>query len=213
MIFLCCSDIIETVILEMILRVDLQVHSFLLKWVRNRTGTGKRRKEVVDLTKREEYEAKAEKMLTPLMEENHFELVDVEYVKEAGTWYLRAYVDKEGGITINDCEMINRAWSDMMDKEDFIPEAYVLEVSSPGLGRQLKKEKDFSRSLGQSVDVKFYQGRKLPLGKNKKEVSVKELTGILKAYTQDTITLETEFDPDYIIPRSEISTVKLTIDF
>ena len=165
------------------------------------------------LTKREEYEARAEKMLEPLMEENHFELVDVEYVKEAGQWYLRAYVDKEGGITIDDCELVNRAWSDMMDQDDFIPEAYVLEVSSPGLGRQLKKEKDFKRSIGEDVDVKFYQGRKLPLGKNGKEVSVKELTGTLLAYSEDTITLETDFSPEYEIPRKEISTVKLTIDF
>lgn len=165
------------------------------------------------MTKREEYEARAEKMLEPLMEENHFELVDVEYVKEAGQWYLRAYVDKEGGITIDDCELVNRAWSDMMDQDDFIPEAYVLEVSSPGLGRQLKKEKDFKRSIGEDVDVKFYQGRKLPLGKNGKEVSVKELTGTLLAYSEDTITLETDFSPEYEIPRKEISTVKLTIDF
>ena len=165
------------------------------------------------MTKREEYETRAEKMLEPLMEENHFELVDVEYVKEAGQWYLRAYVDKEGGITIDDCELVNRAWSDMMDQEDFIPEAYVLEVSSPGLGRQLKKEKDFKRSIGEDVDVKFYQGKKLPIGKNGKDISVKELTGTLIAYTADTITLETDFAPEYVIPRKEISTVKLTIDF
>ncbi|MBO5484498.1 MAG: ribosome maturation factor RimP [Lachnospiraceae bacterium] len=165
------------------------------------------------MTKREEYEARAEKMLEPLMEENNFELVDVEYVKEAGQWYLRAYVDKEGGITINDCELVNRAWSDMMDQDDFISDAYVLEVSSPGLGRQLKKEKDFKRSIGEDVDVKFYQGRKLPIGKNGKEVSVKELTGTLLAYTADTITLETDFSPEYEILRKEISTVKLSIDF
>lgn len=165
------------------------------------------------MTKREEYEARAEKMLEPLMEENNFELVDVEYVKEAGQWYLRAYVDKEGGITLNDCELVNRAWSDMMDQDDFIEEAYILEVSSPGLGRQLKKEKDFKRSIGESVDVKFYQGRKLPVGKNGKEVSVKELTGILTGYAEDTITLETDFSSEYEILRKEISTVKLTIDF
>ena len=147
------------------------------------------------------------------MEENNFELVDVEYVKEAGNWYLRAYVDKEGGITLDDCELVNRTWSDRMDEEDFIPEAYILEVSSPGLGRQLKKEKDFKRSIGEDVDVKFYQGRKLPIGKNGKEVSVKELTGTLTAFTKDTITLETDFDKEYVIPRSDISTVKLTIDF
>ena len=145
------------------------------------------------LTKREEYEARAEKMLEPLMEENGFELVDVEYVKEAGQWYLRAYVDKEGGITLDDCELVNRAWSDMMDKDDFISEAYVLEVSSPGLGRQLKKDKDFKRSIGEEVDVHFYQGRKLPVGRNGKEVSVKELTGVLLAYTPDTITIKNKF--------------------
>lgn len=165
------------------------------------------------LTKREEYEAKAEEMLLPLMEEHSFELVDVEYVKEAGNWYLRAYVDKEGGITLDDCELVNRAWSDMMDENDFIEDAYILEVSSPGLGRQLKKEKDFKRSIGESVDVHFYQGHKIPSGKKGKEVSVKDVTGILTAYTPDTITIETDFDPAYEINRKEISTVKLTIDF
>ena len=168
------------------------------------------RKEVMHLSKREEYEARAEKLLEPIMEKNHFELVDVEYVKEAGNWYLRAYVDKEGGITLDDCELVNRAWSDLMDENDFIPEAYILEVSSPGLGRQLKKEKDFKRSIGQDVDVKFYQSRKIPAGRNGKEVSVKEITGTLKAYTKEKITLETE---EYEIACSDISTVKLTIDF
>ena len=95
------------------------------------------------MTKREEYEKRTEELLAPIMEEYNFELVDVEYVKEAGNWYLRAYVDKEGGITRDDCELVNRAWSDIMDAEDFIPDAYILEVSSPGLGRQLKKDKDF----------------------------------------------------------------------
>ena len=171
------------------------------------------RKEVMHLSKREEYEARAEKLLEPIMEENHFELVDVEYVKEAGNWYLRAYVDKEGGITLDDCELVNRAWSDLMDENDFIPEAYILEVSSPGLGRQLKKEKDFKRSIGQDVDVKFYQSRKIPAGSYGKEVSVKEMTGTLQAYTKEKITLETDFAKEYETACSDISTVKLTIDF
>ena len=77
------------------------------------------------MTKREEYEKRTEELLAPIMEENNFELVDVEYVKEAGNWYLRAYVDKEGGITLDDCELVNRAWSDIMDAEDFIvPERF-----------------------------------------------------------------------------------------
>ncbi len=155
------------------------------------------------MAKHEEYEKRTEELLKPLMEENKFELVDVEYVREAGNWYLRAYIDKLGGITLDDCEMVNRTLSDIMDKEDFIPDSYILEVSSPGLGRQLKKEKDFRRSIGKDVDVKFYKARKMPSGKQ-----VKELTGMLKAFTDDTITID-----DYEIPRAEISTVRLAIDF
>lgn len=165
------------------------------------------------MTKREEYETRTEKLLEPIMEENNFELVDVEYVKEAGNWYLRAYIDKEGGITINDCELVNRTLSDIMDKEDFIPDTYILEVSSPGLGRKLKKDKDFRRSIGNDVDIKFFKARKLPAGRNGKEVHVKELTGTLKSFTKDTITIETEFIENYEIPRAEISTVRLAIDF
>lgn len=91
------------------------------------------------MAKREEYEAKTESFLLPLMEENNFELVDVEYVKEAGNWYLRAYIDKEGGITVDDCETISRRLGDWLDEKDFIADSYILEVSSPGLGRPLKK--------------------------------------------------------------------------
>ncbi len=97
------------------------------------------------MSRKEQYEARTEEYLLPLMKEHKFELVDVEYVKEAGTWYLRAYIDKEGGITVDDCEIINRKLSDWLDEEDFIEESYILEVSSPGLGRPLKKEKDFLR--------------------------------------------------------------------
>ena len=165
------------------------------------------------LTKREEYETRTEEILEPIMKENDFELVDVEYVKEAGNWYLRAYIDKEGGITLDDCELVNRAWSDIMDEQDFIPDAYILEVSSPGLGRQLKKDKDFKRSIDEEVDVKFYKAVKIPNPRNGKEMSVKQITGILKGFDEKTITLETDFSNEYIVNRKDISTVKLTIDF
>ena len=138
------------------------------------------------MTRREEYEAKAEQMLTPLMEEHGFELVDVEYVKEAGNWYLRAYVDKEGGITLDDCELVNRAWSDMMDADDFIEDAYILEVSSPGLGRQLKKEKDFKRSIGEDIDLHFYKGQKIPGGKSHCEGSDGNAFSVYDGYDNDT---------------------------
>ena len=106
------------------------------------------------MAKRETYEQKTEEILLPIVEKNGFELVDVEYVKEGGSWYLRAYIDKPGGINVDDCEIVSRELSDILDEKDFIDEAYILEVSSPGLGRPLKKEKDFKRSLGQEVEVR-----------------------------------------------------------
>ena len=130
------------------------------------------------MARRDEYESRVEKFLIPIMEENNFELVDVEYVKEAGTWYLRAYIDKEGGFTVDDCEMVSRRLSDWLDKEDFIDDSYILEVSSPGLGRPLKKEKDFKRSLGEAVDIKLYRAIERQ----------KDFSGILTAYDADTVT-------------------------
>ena len=83
--------------------------------------------------------------------------MDVEYVKEGGTWYLRAYIDKPGGITVDDCEAVSRRFSDILDEKDYIEDSYVFEVSSPGLGRPLKKEKDFKRSLGEEVEIRTYR--------------------------------------------------------
>lgn len=155
------------------------------------------------MTKREEYEARTEKFLLPLMEQYQFELVDVEYVKEAGSWYLRAYIDKEGGITVDDCEVISRILGDWLDKEDFIQESYILEVSSPGLGRPLRKDKDFQRSLGDEVEVKLYR----PLNKSK------DYSGILKAFDKDTVTIEMEDGQDLVLKRVEIALIRLALDF
>lgn len=159
---------------------------------------------------REEYEQRTEKLLEPMMEEHHFELVDVEYVKEAGTWYLRAYIDKEGGITIDDCELISRALSELLDKEDFIPDSYILEVSSPGLGRQLKKDKDFKRSIGEEVEVKLY--KPLQVEQNGKMIKQKEFCGILTAYTEETVTIE-EDEKEIVINRPDIAVIRLALDF
>ncbi len=109
------------------------------------------------MTKRETYEQKTEQLLLPIMEEHQFELVDVEFVKEAGNWFLRAYIDKPGGIGVDDCETVSRRLSDLLDEQDFIEESYILEVSSPGLGRPLKKDKDLERSIGESVDVRLFR--------------------------------------------------------
>ena len=155
------------------------------------------------MSRREEYEQKAEELITPIVEANGFELVDVEYVKEGGTWYLRAYIDKEGGITVDDCEVISRVLSDWLDKEDFIEDSYILEVSSPGLGRPLKKDKDFERSLGEQVEIRLYKAR------NKQ----KEFEGALKSYDKDTVTIETEDGNQETFERGDIALIRLALDF
>ena len=154
------------------------------------------------MSKREIYEAKTEALVLPLVEANHFELVDVEYVREAGTWYLRIYIDKEGGININDCELVSRAFSDILDKEDYIEDAYILEVSSPGLGRPLKKDKDFQRNLGEEVEVRTYK----PIEKQK------EFTGLLDAWDKETVTLQLENGEMFTIARADIALIRQALD-
>ncbi|MEG0805219.1 MAG: ribosome maturation factor RimP [Lachnospiraceae bacterium] len=154
------------------------------------------------MTKRESYEQRCEEMLLPLIEKNHFELVDVEYVKEGSNWYLRAYIDKEGGINVDDCELVSRAFSELLDENDFIEGTYILEVSSPGLGRPLKKEKDFIRSMGQEVEIRTYKAI------NKE----KEFYGILTKYDTDTVTIETD-NETLTFQRPEIALIRLAFDF
>ena len=126
-----------------------------------------------------------------------------EYVKEVGTWYLRVYIDKEGGITVDDCEIVNRYLSDKMDEKDFIDDSYILEGSSPGLGRPLKKEKDYARSIGKEVDIKTYKAID----------KCKEFTGILKAYDAETVTLADDEDNEFIFDRKNIALIRLAFDF
>lgn len=153
--------------------------------------------------KKEDYERRVEAYLLPLTEEHNFELVDVEYVKEAGNWYLRAYIDKEGSISVDDCEVISRKLGDWLDKEDFISESYILEVSSPGLGRPLKKEKDFIRSMGKDVEVKLYR----QMDKQK------EFTGVLRAYDDYTVTLSMEDGSELVFKKADIALIQLAFDF
>ena len=155
------------------------------------------------MSKRETYEQRTEELISPIIEQNQFELVDVEYVKEGGTWYLRAYIDKPGGITVDDCEVVSRALSDLLDKHDFIEDAYVLEVSSPGLGRPLKKEKDFARSIGEEVDVRTFRAIS----------HQKEFTGILRDYDKEKIVLEMEDQELLEIERADIALIRLSFDF
>ena len=154
------------------------------------------------MTRREEYESRTEAFLLPVLAEHNFELWDVEYVKEGSDWYLRAYIDKPEGVSIIDCENVSRAFSDKLDEEDFISDAYILEVSSPGLGRALKKDRHLEKSLGEEVEVRTYK----PIDKQK------EFTGILKSYDKDTITIQTE-EKDLVFAKSDIAIIRLTLDF
>lgn len=154
------------------------------------------------MARKEEYEQRTEALLLPVMEEHHFELVDVEFVKEAGTWYLRAYIDKTGGITIDDCELISRYLSDRLDEEDYIEESYILEVSSPGLGRPLKKEKDFVRSRGEPVEVRLFRALD----------GQKEFEGILEDWNRDTVTLKMENEATLVIERTNIALIRLALE-
>ena len=155
------------------------------------------------MSKKENYEARTEQLLEPIVSEHGFETVDVEYVKEGSNWYLRAYIDKPGGITIDDLEMVSRALSDKLDEEDFIADAYILEVSSPGLGRPLKKEKDFARSIGEEVEVHLYRAV------NRQ----KEFVGLLKAYDKEGFTIEKEDGEEITFNKAEVALVRLTFEF
>ena len=155
------------------------------------------------MSRREQYEQQTEELLEPIVTGHGFELVDVEYVKEAGTWYLRAYIDKPGGITVDDCEVVSRQFSDILDEKDYIEDAYIFEVSSPGLGRPLKKEKDFKRSMGEEVEIRTYRAIDRQ----------KEFTGILKAYDNDTVTIAYEDDTEQVCNKSDIALIRLALDF
>ncbi len=154
------------------------------------------------MSKRETYETKTENLLSPIASANNVEIYDIEYVKEGADWYLRAYIDKPEGVTINDCENVSRALSDALDQADFIEDAYILEVSSPGLGRTLKKDKHFEKSLGCKVELKTYK----PIEK------CKEFSGVLKGYDDKTITLETDSGVQ-VFEKTDVALIKLAFDF
>ena len=155
------------------------------------------------MSKRETYETRTEELITPILDRMNFELVDVEYVKEGGTWYLRAYIDKEGGITVNDCEAVAREMNEILDREDFVEDSYVFEVSSPGLGRPLKKEKDYIRSMGKEVEIRTYRAI------NRE----KEFYGIMSAYDENTVTIKTEDGTEMTFEKSDIALIRLAFDF
>ena len=155
------------------------------------------------MSKRETYEKKTEELITPLIDAEGFELVDVEYVKEGADLFLRVYIDKDCCITVNDCEKISRAFNEILDREDYIDDAYIFEVSSPGLLRPLKKDKDYQRNLGKLLEVKLFA----PLN------GVKEFEAELKSYDKESATLVMDDDTEVTVKRSEISLIRPAIEF
>ena len=152
--------------------------------------------------KKSEIEEYCTKLVTPIIEENSFELVDVEYVKEGADYYLRVYADKEGGINIDDCVLISRALEKKLDDEDKIESAYILEVSSPGLDREIIKDSDYERFKGRLVEVKTYEQIN----------GSKEHEGILKGKQDGVVTVETAAG-ELAIPADKISKINLAVIF
>lgn len=155
------------------------------------------------MSKKEMYEARTEELITPILERFNFELVDVEYVKEGSNWYLRCYIDKEGGITSNDCADVSREMNEILDREDYVEGSYIFEVSSPGLGRPLKKEKDYVRSMGKELEIRTYRAIERQ----------KEFYGILTAYDDNTVTIEQEDGNEITFEKADIALIRLAFDF
>ena len=142
-------------------------------------------------------ETEVEKIVEELLENTALELVAVDYVRERD-WYLRVFIDKEGGVDLDDCQELSRKLEEILDAKDLIKASYILEVSSPGLDRELKKPRDFQREMGKDIDVSLFapmDGKKV-------------VTGALNAYYGDTVQVG-----DMAIPMDRIAKVNLHIDF
>lgn len=159
------------------------------------------------MAKKVKYEETVEKMLEPIAADKGVRIYDVDYVKEGPDYFLRCYIDKDGGVTIEDCENVSRALSEVLDAEDPIPDAYILEVSSPGLGRALTKDRHFAASIGEEVEGNLF--------KPDEKTGEKSFLGILKDFDDTTVTILTgeENNEEQILVRKNIAKIRLTVDF
>ena len=139
---------------------------------------------------------KVEALAKPVVEEAGCELWDVEYVREAGSWYLRVFIDKEGGVSIEDCERISRKLDPILDENDPIPDSYVFEVGSAGAERELKRPSDFERYMGSEIEVKLYQPYQVK----------KSFVGSLDAYEDGNVTVSS-----VLLKKEQIAQVKLHV--
>ena len=138
----------------------------------------------------------------PLVKEQGCELWDVEYVREGGEWFLRLYIDKDGGVDIDDCEAVSRAVDPVLDEKDPIPESYRFEVCSAGLERVLKRPSDFERFLGEPVLVKLYRPKD----------GRKEFPGVLKGYKDGDVTISAG-GQEITFEKAEVALVRLRVEF
>ena len=153
------------------------------------------------MSRKETYENRTWDLLLPIAEKLGITPVDVEYLKEAGEYYLHVFIDKEGGVTIEDCETVTRELNLLLDREDYISEAYILEVSSPGLGRVIRRPRDFEYARGREVELHTYR----PVN------GKKDFTGILGEKEGKTVILETEEGP-LSFDQGDISVIRLTFE-
>lgn len=155
------------------------------------------------MSKKEDIEKRTWELLQPVLEKLDMRAVDAEYVKEAGEYYLRCYIDREGGVRIDDCEAVSRQLEVFLDEEDLIDDPYTLEVSSPGLGRILRRPHDFEFAEGREVELKTF----------KAVDGQKEWRGIMTEWDRDTVTIETSGDGgEKTFSRKELSQIRLAFD-
>jgi ribosome maturation factor RimP len=141
--------------------------------------------------------------LEPIVAEKNLELVDLEFVKEGANWYLRVYIDKEGGVDIEDCEGVSRALEAKLDDNDPIEQAYILEVSSPGIDRPLKKEADFEKYRGEMIDIKLYKAKD----------GQKQYQGKLLGLENAVISIEDDESQVVTFEQKEVANVRLSVIF
>ena len=177
------------------------------RYVRSKLLWRKQQKEVRKLSKKEEIELKTWELLLPILEELGLRAVDAEYVKEGGEYFLRCYIDKDGGVMIDDCEAVSRRLDPLLDEHDFIEDAYTLEVSSPGLGRVLRRPHDFEFAMNKEVELKTFKALD----------GSKEFRGILEAFDRDTVTIVMNgaggTEERKVFARKDLSLIRIAFDF
>lgn len=153
--------------------------------------------------KKEQYEKKTWDNVLPICNELGLQLVDTEFTREGSDYALTVYIDKDGGVGVNDCQAVSDALNPILDEQDYISESYTLYVSSPGLGRKLRRPHDFEWAVGKEIEIRTYQAVD----------QKKEFRGVLKSWNTDTVTIEDAEKKELTIQRKNISLIRTAFDF